>query len=110
APIRRPDFRARAERRAARGSPLGGWRARAALLAALLSAAPAAGQTRAAPPAPDRQLSHQIYRELLEIDTTQSSGDTARAAQAMAQRLLDAGFPKADVQVFTTAPKRRSEE
>jgi acetylornithine deacetylase/succinyl-diaminopimelate desuccinylase-like protein len=47
-----------------------------------------------------------IYKELVEIDTTQSNGDTAKAAHAMAAHLLDAGFPKADVQVFEPAPKR----
>src|SRR5262249_15510497 len=37
---------------------------------------------------------------------TQSNGDTAKAAHAMAAHLIAAGFPKADVQVFEPAPKR----
>jgi acetylornithine deacetylase/succinyl-diaminopimelate desuccinylase-like protein len=47
-----------------------------------------------------RQLSRDIFRELIEIDTTDSAGSTRLAAEAMAKRLKDAGFPAADVQVL----------
>lgn len=47
-----------------------------------------------------RQLSRDIFRELIEIDTTDSAGNVTRAAQAMAKRLEDAGFARADVQVL----------
>src|SRR5580698_8704248 len=47
-----------------------------------------------------RQLSRDIFRELIEINTTDSVGNTTRAAEAMAKRLKDAGFPAADVQVL----------
>ena len=47
-----------------------------------------------------RQLSRDIFRELIEINTTDSVGSTTRAAEAMAKRLTDAGFPAADVQVL----------
>jgi acetylornithine deacetylase/succinyl-diaminopimelate desuccinylase-like protein len=47
-----------------------------------------------------RQLSRDIFRELVEIDTTDSVGSTTRAAEAMAKRLKDAGFPERDVQVL----------
>src|SRR5579863_1158688 len=47
-----------------------------------------------------RQLSHDIFKQLIEINTTDSVGSTTVAAQAMAQRLLDAGFPPADVAVL----------
>lgn len=53
-----------------------------------------------------QQLARDIYKELVEINTSQSSGDTYRAAQAMAARLKAAGFSDADVQTFHTAPKR----
>lgn len=53
-----------------------------------------------------RALAHDIYRELIEINTTDSVGNTATAARAMARRLLDAGFPAADVQVFETGPRK----
>src|ERR1700761_3972790 len=43
---------------------------------------------------------HDIFKQLIEINTTDSIGSTTLAAQAMAQRLLDAGFPAADVTVL----------
>jgi acetylornithine deacetylase/succinyl-diaminopimelate desuccinylase-like protein len=47
-----------------------------------------------------RRNAHDIFEQLIEINTTDSIGSTTVAAQAMAQRLLDAGFPKADVVVL----------
>jgi len=47
-----------------------------------------------------RQLSRDIFRELIEINTTDSVGNTTTAADAMARRLKDAGFPAADIQVL----------
>jgi acetylornithine deacetylase/succinyl-diaminopimelate desuccinylase-like protein len=55
---------------------------------------------------PQQQGALDIYRELLEINTTASVGDTYEAAKAMAARLTAAGFPAADVQAFESAPKR----
>lgn len=62
--------------------------------------------TAAAAPEDDRRLAHEILEELVEINTSQSAGDMHKASQAMAARLLAAGFPAADVRVFQTAPKR----
>ena len=47
-----------------------------------------------------RQLSRDIFKELIEINTTDSTGNTTTAANAMARRLKDAGFPAADIQVL----------
>src|SRR5438270_801767 len=47
-----------------------------------------------------RRLSHDIFEELININTTDSVGNTTLAANAMAKRLLDAGFPAADVKVL----------
>src|ERR1700723_2704004 len=47
-----------------------------------------------------KQLSHDIFKQLIEINTTDSVGSTTVAANAMAQRLLEAGFPKEDVLVL----------
>jgi acetylornithine deacetylase/succinyl-diaminopimelate desuccinylase-like protein len=55
---------------------------------------------------PSQKLSFDIYKKLIEIDTTTATGDTARAANAMAARLREAGFTEADVQVFSPAPKK----
>src|SRR5579863_2099550 len=49
---------------------------------------------------PIAQLSRDIFRELIEINTTDSVGSTTRAAEAMAKRLMDAGFPAADIAVL----------
>jgi acetylornithine deacetylase/succinyl-diaminopimelate desuccinylase-like protein len=47
-----------------------------------------------------RKLARDIFQQLIEINTTDSVGSTTAAAQAMAKRLLDAGFPAADVKVL----------
>jgi len=47
-----------------------------------------------------RETAHDIFKQLIEINTTDSIGSTTEAAQAMAKRLLEAGFPKADVVVL----------
>src|SRR5207248_381030 len=60
----------------------------------------------AQPRAPHEQLAFGIYKELIEINTVTNSGDTARAADAMAARLLAAGFPKEDVRVFKPTPRK----
>jgi acetylornithine deacetylase/succinyl-diaminopimelate desuccinylase-like protein len=53
-----------------------------------------------------QQLALDIYKELVEINTVTETGDTARAAEAMAARLRAAGFARSDVQVFTPAPRK----
>ena len=47
-----------------------------------------------------RRLSRDIFRELIEINTTDSVGSTTLAAEAMAKRLKDAGFPASDIQLL----------
>ncbi len=47
-----------------------------------------------------RGLAHDIFRQLVEINTTDSVGSTTVAAEAMRQRLLAAGFDPADAQVL----------
>src|SRR5258705_9653537 len=56
--------------------------------------------------APYQQLLREIYQELIEINTTNSVGDNTKAAEAMARRLIAAGFPAADVQVLAPAPRK----
>ena len=46
-----------------------------------------------------RRLARDVFRQLIEIDTTESTGSTTPAARAMAARLKEAGFPDADVVV-----------
>jgi acetylornithine deacetylase/succinyl-diaminopimelate desuccinylase-like protein len=49
---------------------------------------------------PHQELGREIYRELIETDTTHSHGDTTKAADLLARRFREAGFPEADVQVL----------
>ena len=53
-----------------------------------------------------QQLAFDIYKELVEINTVTETGDTARAAEAMAARLRAAGFAGSDIQVFTSAARK----
>lgn len=50
---------------------------------------------------PERQAFRDIYEQLVEIDTSEATGSCTRAAEAMAARLRQAGFPESDVQVIT---------
>src|SRR5215470_326725 len=59
---------------------------------------------QAAEPAADRFV--DIYRELGEINSTDSVGDTVRAAEAMAPRLRGGGFPAGDIQVLSSGPRK----
>jgi acetylornithine deacetylase/succinyl-diaminopimelate desuccinylase-like protein len=52
---------------------------------------------------PAQQLAHDIYKELVEINTADSVGSTTVAANAVAKRFLDAGFPASDI--FQGGPK-----
>src|SRR5436309_14728974 len=73
---------------------------RAGLLAVLTGLSlPLHGQTQRTLSAHD-QRARDIFEQLININTTGSSGSTTIAANAMAKRLTDAGFPAADVQVI----------
>src|ERR1700691_3059140 len=52
------------------------------------------------------RLSRDIFKELIEINTTDSVGNTTTAASAMATRLKDAGFPAADIQVLAPTDRK----
>jgi acetylornithine deacetylase/succinyl-diaminopimelate desuccinylase-like protein len=47
-----------------------------------------------------KQLAHDIFKQLIEINTTDSVGNVTTASEAMAQRLRQAGFPEADMQIL----------
>ena len=55
---------------------------------------------------PQPQLARDIFKQLIEINTTDSTGDNTRAAQAMAERFRAAGYPDADIQLLTPAPRK----
>ena len=55
---------------------------------------------------PQQQLARDIYKELIEINTTDSVGSTTVAAQAMAKRLKGGGFSAAVVRVLGPHPRK----
>jgi acetylornithine deacetylase/succinyl-diaminopimelate desuccinylase-like protein len=55
---------------------------------------------------PHQELARELLKELIEIDTTDSVGDNTAAAQAMANRLLAAGFPAEDVHVLAPVARK----
>jgi acetylornithine deacetylase/succinyl-diaminopimelate desuccinylase-like protein len=84
------------------------WRRRSRILSAALISIVVAGShsTDAAALSAEQQLAFDIYKELVEIDTTTATGDTGQAADAMAARLRAAGFDESDVQVFKPASRK----
>jgi acetylornithine deacetylase/succinyl-diaminopimelate desuccinylase-like protein len=54
------------------------------------------------------QLGRAILRELIETNTTGSSGNTTIAAQQLATRFQQAGFPDRDIQIVGPTPKNRN--
>src|SRR5207248_2169514 len=70
------------------------------IVAALRWSVPDGASAQIEAPSADRALARDILRELVEINTTDSLGNTPRAARAMARRLVAAGFPLADVRVL----------
>jgi acetylornithine deacetylase/succinyl-diaminopimelate desuccinylase-like protein len=82
------------------------WKAMAAVVAAACAGIGVANAESASPDASEAAF-RELYRELIEINTTRSVGDCTRAAEAMRQRLLAAGHPAEDMQILAPpeAPK-----
>jgi len=57
---------------------------------------PAHAQTR-----PDQQRFRALFKELIETNTSLSAGDCTLAARKMAAHLKTAGYPDADLHIFT---------
>ena len=58
---------------------------------------------------PNDQRARVIYKELVEINTTDTpAGSVTKAADAMAARLRAAGFPAADVRVLGPDPRKHN--
>ena len=55
------------------------------------------------PPPEYQKLAHDIYKQLIEINTSFSTGQTTPAAQAVADRLKAEGFPASDIVVAGAA-------
>ena len=46
-----------------------------------------------------QRLAHDLLRQLVEINTTDSVGNVTTAVEAMAKRLRESGFPEKDIQI-----------
>ena len=55
-----------------------------------------------------KQLSHDIFKQLIEINTTDSVGNVTTAAEAMAQRFRDAGFPDSDLHILGPNDRKKN--
>ncbi len=83
------------------------------LIGALLGASLLAGQAQAqaptalAPLRPDQASFRALYKELVETNTTLSSGSCTLAAERMAARLRAAGMPDSQITLFATPEKPR---
>ena len=63
----------------------------------------------AAQSSPNDSRARDIYKQLIEINTTDTpAGSVTKAAEAMAARLKAGGFPAADVQVLGPDPRKHN--
>jgi len=65
----------------------------------------------AAPPSTDAAydaLAHDIFKQLIEIDTSDSTGNVTTAAEALAQRFRDAGFAPADLALLGPNDRKKN--
>ncbi len=74
----------------------------------LIAAVLAVGSATAAIDDATKTLARAVFKELIEINTTDSVGDNTVAARALEKRFLAAGFPAADVRVLV--PEGRSKK
>jgi acetylornithine deacetylase/succinyl-diaminopimelate desuccinylase-like protein len=65
-------------------------------------------QQLAKPDPATRQLAHDIFKQLVEINTTDSVGSVTAASEAMAQRFRDAGFPESDIHVLGPNDRKKN--
>jgi acetylornithine deacetylase/succinyl-diaminopimelate desuccinylase-like protein len=67
-----------------------------------------AAQAPGATPRDYRQLAREVFKELVEIKTTESGVGSTPAAEAVAARLRAAGFPESAFQVAGPAPRKKN--
>jgi acetylornithine deacetylase/succinyl-diaminopimelate desuccinylase-like protein len=73
-----------------------------AILVCLAIAAPLRAQSND----PNHVLARAIFKQLIEINTTDSVGNNTTAAEAMATRLRDAGYPESDLYIGGPNPRK----
>lgn len=67
--------------------------------------AQAAGAQAPTPADPTEPAFRALYQELVETNTTRSSGNCTQAAEAMRKRLLAAGIPESDTKIWAPADR-----
>jgi acetylornithine deacetylase/succinyl-diaminopimelate desuccinylase-like protein len=80
------------------------------IVVSALAASSALAQSTPAYTPPDpatKELALGIFKQLIEINTTDSVGSVTAASKAMQQRFLDAGFPASDI--YLGGPNDRKE-
>jgi acetylornithine deacetylase/succinyl-diaminopimelate desuccinylase-like protein len=55
-----------------------------------------------------RTLALDMFKQLVEINTTESAGNVTEATEAMAQRLRAAGFPDRDINIVGDDPRKKN--
>ncbi|HEY1657520.1 MAG TPA: M20/M25/M40 family metallo-hydrolase [Candidatus Sulfotelmatobacter sp.] len=55
-----------------------------------------------------KQLAHDIFKQLIEINTTDSVGNVTTASEAMAQRFRDAGFADSDMEILGPNDRKKN--
>jgi len=56
--------------------------------------------------AAQRKLARDVFQQLIETNTTHSTGSTTTAAEAMRKRMLEAGFAPGDMEIVGPSAKR----
>jgi acetylornithine deacetylase/succinyl-diaminopimelate desuccinylase-like protein len=73
------------------------------VLSAIVSASAQQGQDEVT-----RQLAFDIYKQLIEINTTDSVGSVTAASEAMAKQFRDAGFPESDIHILGPNDRKKN--
>jgi acetylornithine deacetylase/succinyl-diaminopimelate desuccinylase-like protein len=55
-----------------------------------------------------KQLALDMFKQLVEINTTDSVGNVTTASEAMAQRFRDAGFPESDIHILGPNDRKKN--
>lgn len=66
------------------------------------------GAARAEVDMATREFAHDLFKQLIEINTTGSTGSVTTASEAMAQRLRAAGFPESDIHVVGPNERKKN--
>jgi acetylornithine deacetylase/succinyl-diaminopimelate desuccinylase-like protein len=57
---------------------------------------------------PYQEQGREIYRQLIETDTSHSAGDTTKAAELLANYFRNAGIPESDIHIVGPEPRNKN--